>query len=104
MREAGLLSTDDRQGSNGGGIISEYQWYLILRKFGGAPHARFGMDFEILVGCQWIGCVDIFASVFLLCLDGLEECYFELSINYSIYYHKMIFMRYTTRSTRLNSK
>ena len=76
MREAGLLSTDDRQGSNGGGIISEYQWYLILRKFGGAPHARFGMDFERLVGCQWIGCVDIFASVFLLCLDGLEECYF----------------------------
>ena len=60
MREAGLLTTDDRQGrsqQNGEGIISEeYQWYLDLRKFGGAPHAGFGMGFERLVG--WIGCVD----------------------------------------------
>ena len=56
MRKAGLLSTDDRQGSNGGGIISEYQFYLDLRKFGGAPHAGFGMGFERLVG--WIGGVD----------------------------------------------
>jgi asparaginyl-tRNA synthetase len=61
MREAGLLSTadddDDRQGSQqNGGIFSEYQWYLDLRKFGGAPHAGFGMGFERLV--SWIGGVD----------------------------------------------
>jgi asparaginyl-tRNA synthetase len=52
MREARLL-TDDLQGSANG---DEYQWYLDLRKFGGAPHAGFGMGFERLVG--WIGCVD----------------------------------------------
>ena len=54
MREAGLLLTDDddRQDLQN----SEYQWYLDLRKFGGAPHAGFGMGFERLVG--WIGGVD----------------------------------------------
>ena len=52
MREAKLL-TEDPQGSENG---DEYQWYLDLRKFGGAPHAGFGMGFERLVG--WIGCVD----------------------------------------------
>ena len=64
MRKAGLLTTyddDDRQDleQNGGNIISsssEYQWYLDLRKFGGAPHAGFGMGFERLVG--WVGGVD----------------------------------------------
>jgi len=25
---------------------SDYQWYLNLRKFGGAPHAGFGLGFE----------------------------------------------------------
>ena len=55
MRETGLL-TDDRQGSQNGGIGDEYQWYLDLRKFGGAPHSGFGMGFERLVG--WIGGVD----------------------------------------------
>ena len=48
MREAGLLLSDRRN--------NEYQWYLDLRKFGGAPHAGFGMGFERLVG--WIGGVD----------------------------------------------
>ena len=61
MREAGLLLTgdNDRQQDSqngGGGSSSEYQWYLDLRKFGGAPHAGFGMGFERLVG--WIGGVD----------------------------------------------
>ena len=50
MREAGLLSLSDDRRNN------EYQWYLDLRKFGGAPHAGFGMGFERLVG--WIGGVD----------------------------------------------
>ena len=62
MREAGLLATDDgdddQQGSQRNG---EYQWYLDLRKFGGAPHAGFGMGFERLVG--WIGG-----------LDNIREC------------------------------
>ena len=52
MKEAGLLLTDEGSQQNGG----EYQWYLDLRKFGGAPHAGFGMGFERLVG--WIGGVD----------------------------------------------
>jgi asparaginyl-tRNA synthetase len=52
MREARLL-TDHRQSLENG---DEYQWYLDLRKFGGAPHAGFGMGFERLVG--WIGGVD----------------------------------------------
>ena len=54
MREAKLL-TNDRQGS-GSKNGDEYQWYLDLRKFGGAPHAGFGMGFERLVG--WLGGVD----------------------------------------------
>ena len=51
MREAGLFLSDDGDSSE-----NEYQWYLDLRKFGGAPHAGFGMGFERLVG--WIGGVD----------------------------------------------
>ncbi|KAF9532407.1 asparaginyl-tRNA synthetase [Crepidotus variabilis] len=45
MREAGLIAKDDPTGQN-----SSYKWYLDLRKFGGAPHAGFGMGFERLVG------------------------------------------------------
>ena len=61
MRDAGLFSsmtTDDgdRQRDSQNDDGSEYQWYLDLRKFGGAPHAGFGMGFERLVG--WIGGVD----------------------------------------------
>jgi len=48
MREARLLL--DQQD------VNDYQWYLDLRKFGGAPHAGFGMGFERLVG--WIGGID----------------------------------------------
>ncbi|KAG5645263.1 hypothetical protein DXG03_006565 [Asterophora parasitica] len=33
-----------------------YQWYLDLRKYGGAPHMGFGMGFERLVG--WVGGID----------------------------------------------
>ena len=54
MREAGLLlSDDDDRQLDVSQINGEYQWYLDLRKFGGAPHAGFGMGFERLVG--WIG-------------------------------------------------
>ena len=61
MRDAGLFSSmttddDDRQKDSQNDGSSEYQWYLDLRKFGGAPHAGFGMGFERLVG--WIGGVD----------------------------------------------
>ena len=58
MREAGLLlsNDDDVRQLQGLQINGEYQWYLDLRKFGGAPHAGFGMEFERLVG--WIGGVD----------------------------------------------
>lgn len=34
----------------------EYEWYRDLRKYGGAPHAGFGMGFERLVA--WVGGVD----------------------------------------------
>ena len=52
MRKAGLLlsNDDDRQLEGSQNKNSEYQWYLDLRKFGGAPHAGFGMGFERLVG------------------------------------------------------
>lgn len=30
--------------------LDEYEWYLDLRKFGGAPHGGFGMGFERLIG------------------------------------------------------
>jgi asparaginyl-tRNA synthetase len=33
-----------------------YQWYEDLRKYGGAPHAGFGMGFERLVG--WVGGIE----------------------------------------------
>ena len=34
----------------------EYEWYRDLRRYGGAPHAGFGMGFERLVA--WIGGID----------------------------------------------
>ncbi|KAH0586906.1 hypothetical protein H2248_005742 [Termitomyces sp. 'cryptogamus'] len=39
-----------------GDNLSEYQWYLDLRRYGGAPHMGFGMGFERLVG--WVGGID----------------------------------------------
>ncbi|RXW20565.1 hypothetical protein EST38_g5297 [Candolleomyces aberdarensis] len=33
-----------------------YQWYEDLRKYGGAPHAGFGMGFERLIG--WVGGIE----------------------------------------------
>ncbi|KAG6914530.1 hypothetical protein DXG01_016767 [Tephrocybe rancida] len=36
--------------------LTEYQWYLDLRRYGGAPHMGFGMGFERLVG--WVGGID----------------------------------------------
>lgn len=46
MREIGLI----------GGKNSGYQWYLDLRKDGGAPHAGFGMGFERLI--SWVSGID----------------------------------------------
>ncbi|KAG6841337.1 hypothetical protein C0991_012162 [Blastosporella zonata] len=36
--------------------LTEYSWYLDLRRYGGAPHMGFGMGFERLVG--WVGGID----------------------------------------------
>jgi asparaginyl-tRNA synthetase len=63
MRARGLLSPDyDAEGgagagagagaaaeAGGGGGGAFLDWYLDLRRFGGAPHAGFGMGFERLV-------------------------------------------------------
>ena len=48
MRDAGLLGASKED--------SAYNWYLDLRKYGGAPHAGFGMGFERLV--SWVSGVD----------------------------------------------
>jgi asparaginyl-tRNA synthetase len=48
MRECGLLGDT--------GELGAYQWYLDLRKYGGAPHVGFGMGFERLV--SWVGGVE----------------------------------------------
>lgn len=48
MQEAGLISGDEDESKR----ASSYLWYLDLRKYGGAPHAGFGMGFERLV--SWI--------------------------------------------------
>jgi asparaginyl-tRNA synthetase len=52
-----LVRQMERCGMNEG----EYGWYAELRKFGGAPHAGFGIGFERLVG--WFGG-----------LENLREC------------------------------
>jgi len=49
MREIGLIGGDV-------GKESGYQWYLDLRRDGGAPHAGFGMGFERLV--SWLSGID----------------------------------------------
>lgn len=36
--------------------LGEYEWYLDLRRYGGAPHVGFGMGFERLVG--WVGGIE----------------------------------------------
>ncbi|TFK40111.1 hypothetical protein BDQ12DRAFT_680374 [Crucibulum laeve] len=51
MREAGL----DIEG-HGGEDEGGYRWYEELRRWGGAPHAGFGMGFERLIG--WVGGVE----------------------------------------------
>jgi asparaginyl-tRNA synthetase len=43
MQDAGLLLSSGEEG---------YDWYIELRKFGGAPHGGFGMGFERLV--SWV--------------------------------------------------
>ncbi|KDQ58723.1 hypothetical protein JAAARDRAFT_155325 [Jaapia argillacea MUCL 33604] len=34
----------------------DYEWYLELRKFGGAPHGGFGLGFERLI--SWVGAIE----------------------------------------------
>lgn len=47
----------DRHGMGGeDGSDDAYKWYKDLRRWGGAPHAGFGMGFERLIA--WIGGVD----------------------------------------------
>ncbi|KAF5371611.1 hypothetical protein D9758_003490 [Tetrapyrgos nigripes] len=36
--------------------LGPYEWYVDLRRFGGAPHVGFGMGFERLVG--WVGGIE----------------------------------------------
>jgi asparaginyl-tRNA synthetase len=50
MREVGLVGTEEE------GKESGYQWYLDLRRDGGAPHAGFGMGFERLI--SWVSGID----------------------------------------------
>lgn len=52
--EAGVVTASElKAGKNDSG---EYDWYLDLRRWGGAPHAGFGMGFERLVG--WVGGIE----------------------------------------------
>ncbi|KAF8331606.1 hypothetical protein F5887DRAFT_59710 [Amanita rubescens] len=55
VREERLDVLSDRMEKAGMGG-PEYEWYRDLRKYGGAPHAGFGMGFERLVA--WVGGVD----------------------------------------------
>ncbi|EKM78118.1 hypothetical protein AGABI1DRAFT_76524 [Agaricus bisporus var. burnettii JB137-S8] len=54
MAEHGLLPHPDQ--NEDATTDSTYQWYLDLRKYGGAPHAGFGLGFERLV--SWVGGID----------------------------------------------
>ncbi|KAF8075845.1 asparaginyl-tRNA synthetase [Lyophyllum atratum] len=65
MRAAGLGRNGGRkrggegegEGEEGGeGEMGEYEWYVDLRRYGGAPHMGFGMGFERLVG--WVGGIE----------------------------------------------
>jgi asparaginyl-tRNA synthetase len=54
MEEHGLLKPPER--SEDAALDSTYQWYLDLRKYGGAPHGGFGLGFERLI--SWVGGID----------------------------------------------
>ncbi|RDB19575.1 Asparagine--tRNA ligase [Hypsizygus marmoreus] len=53
VREERLPMLEARMREGLGGDLDAYRWYADLRRFGGAPHAGFGMGFERLVG--WVG-------------------------------------------------
>ena len=55
IREERLKVLSERMEKAGMGG-AEYEWYRDLRKYGGAPHAGFGMGFERLVA--WVGGID----------------------------------------------
>ncbi|KAG6897668.1 hypothetical protein C0992_012417 [Termitomyces sp. T32_za158] len=56
VREERADVLDGKMRENFGDGLSAYQWYLDLRRYGGAPHMGFGMGFERLVG--WVGGID----------------------------------------------
>lgn len=53
MKKAGLVPPE---GEDVGEEANAYKWYEDLRKYGGAPHAGFGMGFERLVA--WVGGIE----------------------------------------------
>lgn len=54
MRKAGLVPPPE--GEHEGEEANAYKWYEDLRKYGGAPHAGFGMGFERLLA--WVGGIE----------------------------------------------
>ncbi|KAJ3538544.1 hypothetical protein NMY22_g5119 [Coprinellus aureogranulatus] len=57
MVKAGLVSPSEGvEGEGKEEAENAYKWYLDLRKYGGAPHAGFGMGFERLVA--WVGGIE----------------------------------------------
>lgn len=56
VREERANVLEGKMRENFGEGLNEYQWYLDLRRYGGAPHMGFGMGFERLVG--WVGGID----------------------------------------------
>ena len=56
VREERTEVLDEKIRQNSGVDSGEYNWYLELRKYGGAPHVGFGMGFERLVG--WVGGIE----------------------------------------------